>query len=120
MQTDAGKLKRANLEKDYIKQSVGTDLLKGTDRYNANYQGQRGLQVGIESMQGVAGDFVRGAAAAKAYVGSRDSNSSDDAMLNELKLSNQQLQNLPQKIGEQLRDDPNQLGVDSARARPAN
>lgn len=119
MQTSAGKLKRANLEKAYIERSIGTGLLGNRDQYNANYEGQRGLQVGIESMGGIGGEVARGAAAAIAVSGSGEK-ADNNAVVNELKIQNQQLQDLPQKIGEQLRNDPNQLGVDSARARPAN
>lgn len=123
--TKAGKLNRAYIERDAIHRGIGKKLLSARDEYQAGYAGDRSTQVAVESTGGYLGSIFQAAGAARAGVKAAaaptekpDQSATDQTNL--LKEQNQILREIPEKIGAQLRSDPNQASVDKARARPSN
>lgn len=120
IETKAGRLNRAYRQREAVHKALAQDYLEARDEYQAGFEGNRYGQAALESQTGLAGTTAQAAAAAGALYRSQTKNDGQAAVVDLLREQNQILQNQPQRIGEQLRDDPNSLGVDRARARPAN
>ncbi len=118
IETKAGRLNKAYRQREAVHKALAQDYLEARDEYQAGFEGNRFGQAALESQTGLAGTTAQGAAAAGALY--RSQTGGQDAVEDLLSSIHNVLEQQPQKIGEQLRNDPNSLGVDKARSRPAN
>ncbi len=120
IETKAGRLNRAYRQREAVHKALAQDYLEARDEYQASFEGNRYGQAGLESQTGLAGTTAQAAAAAGALYRSQTKDDGQAAVVDLLREQNDILKNQPAQIGQQLRDDPNNLGVDKARSRPAN
>lgn len=122
IETKAGKLRKAYEQRDSVHKALAQDYLNARDEYHAGFEGDRYNQVAQETLTGLSGTIAQSANAAGAMYRSQtaptEGEAALDRLISETQKTNELLQQLPQKTGEQLREDPNELGVKGKR--PAN
>ncbi|MFO0578701.1 MAG: hypothetical protein U1A78_32260 [Polyangia bacterium] len=130
--TAAGEARQIDLERENAERRAGEALLKAKDEHRRRFKGNGAARVAHDTavgvLPGVVQDVVTGLEAGTAAYDARNkgelpaARGADpmDRLVLETERTNELLRNLPQKTGEQLRTDPNQLGVEKGRSRPAN
>lgn len=141
--TAAGEAAQIEQERENAERRAGEELLKMKDVHRRRFKGNgaarvahdtavsvlpgfvQDIAVGIEaaSTTGLAQDVSAGIeAASAAQAGESPAQGSDTAnrQLQEQQKMNEILKNLPRAFGAEVRQDPNQLGAEKGRRRPAN
>ena len=130
--TAAGEAAQIEQERANAERRAGEKLLEAKDQHRRRFKGNGAGRVAHDTvvgvLPGVVQDVVTGVEAGTAAYDARSreelpaAKGADpmDRLILETQRTNELLKNLPQKTGEQLRADPNQMGVEKGRSRPAN
>ena len=130
--TAAGEALTIDRERENAERRAGEELLKAKDYQRRRFKGNGAARVAHDTAVSLFGETVQGvisgAESADAFsnrnrVETEGKSGRDiqlERLVQETQKTNQLLEQLPHKTGQQLRDDPNNLGVDRARSQPAN
>lgn len=130
--TAAGEALTIEQERANAERRGAAGLLKAKDYQRRRFKGNGEARVAHDTAVNLFGETVQevitGAEAVDSYSnrnrveteGKTGREIHLERLVQETQKTNQLIEQLPHRTGQQLRDDPNSLGVDKARSRPAN